>query len=224
MLKRFSSNIGPISQEEQIKLNQSRIFIAGCGGIGGYLVEYMSRAGVGHIVCADNDRFEESNQNRQILADSDSIGRKKAECAALRAAKIYPQIQIQALDIYLTSDNLPPLIEGAELAMDALDNIASRKALLEACRNANIPLVHGAAAGWLAQAAFVVPGSGLYDLLYSNSDTQRSTPGVLSFVVAAAASMQSALAIKYLCGRWDDIEGNLYIFDLQAMKMDTVKF
>ncbi|MCL2158299.1 MAG: ThiF family adenylyltransferase [Oscillospiraceae bacterium] len=223
MIKRFALNIGPISKEEQTKLNQSRVFIAGCGGIGGHLIECMNRMGVKHIVCADNDHFEESNLNRQILADLDSIGHSKARCAALRAAKIYPQTQIQALEIYLTPDNLPPLLEGADIAMDALDNIVSRKALFEACSMANIPLVHGAAAGWLAQAAFVSPGNRLYDILYP--DKQKSTPGVLPFAAAAAASMQSALAIKYLCGRClDDIENNLYIFDLQAMEMDTIKF
>jgi len=220
MNKQIELNIGPISKKEQARLNQSRIFIAGCGGIGGYLVEYMTRVGIGHIVCADNDRFEESNLNRQLLADSTTIGCSKAHCAAERVHKICPQTDIRGLDVYLNSDNLPGLIDGADIVMDALDNLPSRKILQEACFNAGIALAHGAAAGWRAQAAIVKPGMKLYDMLYSCE--QKPAEGILSFTAAAAASMQAALAVKYLCGR--HIENYLYILDLQTIEMDAIKF
>jgi molybdopterin/thiamine biosynthesis adenylyltransferase len=177
---------------------------------------------VGHVRLADGDRFEESNLNRQILSDASSIGKKKAECAAERALKIWPQADIRTLDIYLSPDNLPGLVEGADIVMDALDNIPSRKALCEACHKAGIMFAHGAASGWLAQAALLGPGCGLYDMLYA--DNQKPAGGILPFVAAVAASMQSALAAKYLCGRLEDIENNLYIFDLHTMEMDTIKF
>ncbi|MCL2814106.1 MAG: HesA/MoeB/ThiF family protein [Oscillospiraceae bacterium] len=220
--KSFELNTGPVPEQERQKLSQSRVFIAGCGGIGGYLLEYMTRAKVGHIIIADNDSFEESNLNRQILADSGNIGQKKVVCAVERALRICPQTDIQGLDVYLDSDNLCRLIGGADLVMDALDNIPSRKALCEACFKAGITLAHGAASGWLAQAAIVSPESRLYDVLYSDKNGQKPAGGVLPFTVAAAASMQSALALGYLCGGC--AENNLHIFDLHTMKMETIQF
>ena len=223
MENRFKLNIGPISGAEQLKLNQSRVFIAGCGGVGGYLLEYMTRLGVGHITCADCDRFEESNQNRQILCSSDTLGKKKAECAVGRVLEIWPQADIRGLDVYLAPENLPGLIGGFDLVMDALDNVPSRKALGDACFEAGIALAHGAASGWLAQAALAGPGRRLYDVLYEGAG--KPAPGILPFAAALAASMQAALAAKYLCSRrGDGTENRLHILDLQIMEMDSIEF
>jgi len=240
MDKRFEQNIGPISAREQAKLNRSKVFIAGCGGIGGYLLEHMVRAGIGSIICADGDRFEERDLNRQLLADESTLGLPKARCAAERARKIWPQIDIQGLDVYLDADNLSCLTGHADLVLDALDNAVSRKALAGACRETGTALAHGAVAGWRAQAALVRPGGPLYDILYATGATKQPE-GALPFAAAAAAAMQAALAVGYLCGREyselspvrggyaenggrEFIENELYIFDLRAMRMDIVKY
>lgn len=222
MENRFLRNIGPITEREQEKLTQSRIFIAGCGGIGGYLLEYMVRAGVGHIVCADNDRFEESNLNRQFLADSESIGQSKAECAAARARKIWPQADILGIDMRIDENSLVPLIATCDLVMDALDNVKSRKALFHACEAVGKTLAHGAVTGWLAQSALISPDKRLYELIYPKEQAECST-GVLSFAAASAAAMQASLAVQYLCGR-RNIEGILHIFNLQTMRTDKIEF
>lgn len=225
MEKRFEKNIGPISVSEQERLNNRKIFIAGCGGIGGYLLEYMARIGVGHIVCADKDVFDQSNLNRQILACEDSIGHKKATCAANRVRKIWPDCDVKGIDIEMTADNLPQLIEGADIVLDALDNAVSRKTLMYACRKAGVAMAHGAASGWKVQAAIVRPGKRLYELLYSE---QRQLDGVLSFAAAAAAALQAGLAVRYLTSSndaelsdWCDV---LHVLDLRGMGMDRVGF
>ena len=219
MEKRFERNMGAISAEEQTRLHRCKIFIAGCGGVGGMLLENMARLGVGHITCADSDVFEASNLNRQILALEQTLGQKKAACAAARVRQIWSACDIRAVYEKIDAQNLPRLIEGANLVLDTLDNAQGRLALAAACRDANIPLAHGAASGWQAQAAIIRPDKNLYDLLYLSG--QRQKDGVLPFAAAAAAAMQAALAANYLCGRHSDA---LYMLDLHAMRTETIAF
>ena len=79
MEQRFSRNIPTISEAEQSILRQKRVAIIGCGGLGGYLAEFMARVGVGAITVVDGDSFEETNLNRQNLSLPALIGRGKAE-------------------------------------------------------------------------------------------------------------------------------------------------
>ena len=219
-MKRFEKNLGPITIEEQEKLNKSKIFIAGCGGIGGYLLEHMTRVGVGQIVCADKDVFDESNLNRQLLATEETIGQKKALCAEKRVQKIWTNCNISGLDIEMNNENLPELIKDADLVLDALDNGNTRKMLMYACRKAGVVLAHAAASGSRVQAAIVQPGKELYEMLYTSG--QRQKDGVLPFTAATAASLQAGLAVKYLAkGCWDDA---LFVLDLFTMEMDTIWF
>jgi len=211
MDERFSRNIGALTKQEQQKLTNSRIFIAGCGGLGGYAIEYLSRAGVGHITCADDGCFETSDMNRQLLSDPSVIGRKKTDVARERWHGI------KAFDIHMDETNLPNLVSGCDLAVDALDNLKTRRSLFAACRQAGIPLIHGAVNGWYAQAAFVPPDGTLYDLLSPEAPAALS---VLSFAPGLAASMQAALAVRYLCG--GARQDGLHIFNLRTMQYEHI--
>ena len=73
-----------IKDEGVEKLKASKVLVIGLGGVGGYIVEALARAGVGCIGLVDNDTIKESNLNRQILATKDSIGKLKTEVAKER--------------------------------------------------------------------------------------------------------------------------------------------
>ncbi len=63
MKTRYKRNLYALSEDEQKKLSEKRVCIVGCGGLGGYLLEYLLRIGIGHITVIDGDCFEESNLN-----------------------------------------------------------------------------------------------------------------------------------------------------------------
>lgn len=217
--ERFSRNIGAISEREQERLSKSRVFIAGCGGIGGYVIEHLARMGAGHIICADSGQFEPSNLNRQILCDMQTLGCNKADIAVKRTALINPGTKARGVTAHLDEACLPDLIRGCDLAIDALDNAETRRFLAAACKAQNIPVIHAAVSGWLIQAAFVPPDSNLYELLYpENAKPVQS--GVLSFAPAAAASLQAAIAVRYLSGQ--PCEASLDIYDMQTMRHSRV--
>lgn len=197
---RYSRNIPALSEEECVLLRSQTVAVIGCGGLGGYLIEYLSRIGVGSIRCVDGDVFDESNLNRQLLSSVSRLGMSKAAAAAERVKEINPDVQVQAFPVFLDASNARELIAGCDVVLDALDNIDARKTLAKACANQKIPYVYGAIAGWVAQAAICMPGDNLMDKLYPE-DTVIRDKSVLSFTPALCAAMQVSLCVKLLANK-----------------------
>ena len=218
----FSRNLPTLTEAEQTALAEKRVFLAGCGGLGGFVSEFLVRAGVGHITAADCDRFSPTNRNRQLLSLESTEGRSKVRSAAARARDIHPGVDFRPVEARLDSENLPALLAGCELAMDALDNVPARLALEDACAAAGIPLVHGAVQGWAAQAAVALPGSGLLHTLYAGA-AGKTDSSVLSPVPAMCAAVQCAEAIKLLLGRPSELAGKLLLMDLRGMDFTVIE-
>ena len=209
---RYSRNIPALTREECALLRQKTVAVIGCGGLGGYLIEFLARIGVGAIRCVDGDSFEESNLNRQLLSTVDGLGTGKAAAAAERIREINPDIRVQAFPVFLDETNAGELIADCDAVVDALDNIPARKILANACNAKQIPYVYGAIAGWVAQAAICLPGEDLIDKLYPG-ETVIKDKSVLSFTPALCAAMQSSLCVKLLTGRPVE-SGKLHYVDL----------
>ena len=220
MEERYIRNLGALSEDECALLREKTVLVAGCGGLGGYLIEMLLRLGVGEIRAADGDRFEASNLNRQLLSAPALLGRSKAEAAAERAAAVNPDVRFVAVPEFVTEANVEALIRGCDAVLDALDNIASRKLLAKACAEAQIPMIHGAICGWTAQAAIVLPGDGMLDRIYPEGAALKSKAS-LSFTPPFCAALQTALCVRLLTGR--EVEaGRLYVADLLDMELESL--
>lgn len=201
-------------------MGQKRVLIVGCGGLGGNLISIFARIGVGNLRIVDGDVFEATNLNRQLFSEIPVLGRNKARVASDRLARINPDIAVDAVEAFLTEENAAALLQGCDIAVDALDNIPSRRLLAAACEKAGIPLVYGAISGWVAQSALSMPGDRLVEILYPEDVVVRDK-SVLSFTPALCASMQSALCIKYLTGRPVE-SGVIYYFDLLNQEFEII--
>ena len=220
METRYDRNIPALTEQECALLRTKKVAVIGCGGLGGYLIEYLSRIGIGAIRAVDGDVFDETNLNRQLLSDCAAIGNSKAEAAAARVRLVNPEITVEAIPVFLKEENAAELISGCEAVLDALDSIPARKTLARACAAAGIPYVYGSISGWIAQAGISMPGDGMMDILYPDS-TRIRDKSVLSFTPALCASMQAALCVKWLTGRSVDT-GTLYYFDLLNQEFETI--
>lgn len=209
---RYSRNIPALSSAECAALQKKTVAVIGCGGLGGYLIEYLTRIGVGSIRCVDGDVFEETNLNRQLLSSPSLLGASKATAAADRIREINPQVQAEALPIFLDASNARELIHGCDAVVDGLDNIPARRILAEACAAEHIPYIYGAISGWVAQAAVCMPDEDLISRLYPE-DTVITDKSVLSFTPALCASMQAALCVKLLTGKLNET-GVIHYADL----------
>ena len=165
---RYQRNRRTITQSGQRELFGSRVAVIGCGGLGGYVIEELARLGVGTIVAIDPDVFEEHNLNRQLLSTPANLGRAKVEAALRRVGEINPAVTLHPVENAFGPDNGAELLAGCRVVVDALDSIQVRLELAEACSVLNIPLVHGAIAGWSAHVATQFPGENTLQTIYSS--------------------------------------------------------
>ena len=220
---RHSRNIPALSESDMEKLAASKVLVIGCGGLGGNIIEYLARAGVGSLTVVDGDVFEESNLNRQILSTSENIGRKKAMAAAERIRAIDPSLEVTPVCEFLTEENAAALMADTDLVIDALDNAASRLVLEDAAAEAGLAIVHGAICGWDLQAMLVPAGSGLLHQMYPEGYSPASKTS-LSVTPAICAAIEASTAIRYLCGMEVPLERKLLIGSVADMSFDIISF
>lgn len=216
----YERNIPALTEVECKALKEKRVLVVGCGGLGGHLIDMLARIGVGAIRAVDGDVFEPSNLNRQLLSEVPLLGVSKARAAAARVSRVNPEVEIEAVEEYMSEANVRRLLLFCDVVLDALDNIQSRKILAAACAKAKIPYIYGAVNGWVAQAAISMPGDHLIETLYPE-DTILKDKSVLSFTPALCASMQVALCVKLLVGRSVQT-GTIYYFDLLNQEFETI--
>ena len=148
----FTSRTARLIGEDGVaRLKNSTVMILGLGGVGGYVLEGLARAGVGRFILADCDVFTESNLNRQILATRDTIGRKKTEVARERVNAIEPEAEAEVLtfDAFLDAATVPELFSRGDISfcVDAVDNVTAKIAAITEAKKRNIPVLTCAGTG-----------------------------------------------------------------------------
>lgn len=220
---RHSRNIPALSVEDMEKLAGSKVLVVGCGGLGGNIIEYLARVGVGALKVVDGDVFEASNLNRQILSTSENLGQSKAMAAAERVRAIDPEIDVTPVCEFLTKENASALMADADIVVDALDNAASRLVLEDAAAEAGLAIVHGAICAWDLQVMLVPPGSGLLHQMYPE-DYAPASKTSLPVTPAVCAAMEASLAILYLTSQKTALEKSMLIGSLKDMSFDIIRF
>jgi molybdopterin/thiamine biosynthesis adenylyltransferase len=199
--KRYEANAGTLGSNGQKRLLQSKVLVAGLGGLGGHVVEQLVRCGVGELVGVDADTFDETNLNRQLYSDINSIGLSKTEAARKRIAKINDAVEFYPLTREL-EDLEGNTYDGVDLIFDCLDGIPSRLHLQEMGERYSIPLVHGAIGGWFGQVAIVWPGSKLLSNVYGTKrEGIEKTLGNPPFTPAFVATLMVSEGVKLLLGK-----------------------
>ncbi|MEM5787660.1 MAG: HesA/MoeB/ThiF family protein [Syntrophobacteraceae bacterium] len=214
---RYLKNLTALTLSEQLRICGSAVFVCGCGGLGGTLVNLLSRAGTGFLRIADCDVFAPSNLNRQLLSDIHQMSRPKAETALDSIAAINPFVRVESRTVLLDQSNAESLVSGCDLVLDAMDNIAGRFALAEAAARLNIPFVHAAVAGWWGQVCTFPPGSRVsLSNIYGNrrvKEDAEDAVGVMGPAAAVIGSLQAFEALRILSGRQPSYANRLLYFD-----------
>ena len=221
-MKRYERNMTALTPEENDKLKHFKVCVIGCGGLGGYVIESLGRIGIGHITAVDGDVFDESNLNRQLLSSEDAIGKSKAETAKARMLSVNSNVNVDPIAEFITEDNCEKILKGHDLVIDALDNIKTRILIENETQRLEIPLIHGAIAGWHGQVSVIMPGKPFYGNIY-NEDTNKGIEtelGNLPFTAAVTASIQAAEAIKVLLKKGDTLAGKLFTIDLLSQEYE----
>lgn len=143
MLSNFKQRTEIIIGKKGIdKLNNAKVIVFGVGGVGGFAVEGLVRAGIGNITVVDFDIVDETNINRQIIALHSTIGMDKVELIKNRALDINPNLKITAYKMLYnetTSDFL--LNEDYDFVVDAIDMVKSKLHLIKACNQRGLKII-----------------------------------------------------------------------------------
>jgi molybdopterin/thiamine biosynthesis adenylyltransferase len=216
--RRYLRNAGSLGVAGQKSLLQAKALLIGAGGLGGTIALLLARMGLGSLVIADGDSFSESNLNRQALSLESNLGSKKVRVAQAEMAKINAATEVEVFEGFVAEKELSTLIRGVQAAIDALDNMPSRFRLEKACRDAGVPLVHGAVAGFTGQVTTIYPEDIGFRAFYGDP---RDTPekgvevelGNLPGIVSTIASLQVQEAIKVLTGLGRPLRNRLLFID-----------
>jgi len=223
---RYLKNFQAIDLARQIRLCSGKVFICGCGGLGGVLINLLARIGVGYLRFADGDVFAPSNLNRQWFCDVQHLSMPKAQVAAEGVQAINPLIEAEPFIGLVSEENVDELLEGMDLALDALDNLQGRFVLAQAARRRGIPFIHAAVAGWWGQLSTFLPESSL-DLqnIYGNKrsrDAAEDAMGVLGPTAAVIGSMEAMEAIRILSGGKPAYADQLLYYDGETGRLEIL--
>jgi sulfur-carrier protein adenylyltransferase/sulfurtransferase len=172
-----SRNIGWVTEWEQQKLRQSKIAIAGMGGVGGIHMLTLARLGIGRFSIADFDSFEIANFNRQMGASLRTLHQPKAASLAMLAREINPELVIDSFDSGLDDNNLEAFLDGASVYIDGLDFFVLdiRRKLFALARAKGIPAVTAAPIGMgTGYLVFTADGMSFQDYFGFGEDAQEN--------------------------------------------------
>lgn len=156
-----------VDENQQNKFKNAKIAVIGCGGIGGGAIEILARMGVGEINIIDEDDFDVSNLNRQLMSSIETLGQSKAESSKERVKLINPHTNINAFNEKLTENNLEIVLKDCDVIIDGLDNIYTRIIVSRYAKENNIPFIHGAIHGTLGQLSVFRENTKSYEELFA---------------------------------------------------------
>jgi len=123
-------------------LKSSHVAVFGIGGVGGFVVEALARAGVGTITLVDNDTVAPSNINRQIIALHSTVGRLKTDVMAERICDINPNATVIKKQVFFLPDTSKEFdFSTYDYVVDAIDTVTGKIELAVRCKEAAAPII-----------------------------------------------------------------------------------
>ena len=130
------------------KLKNTNILVVGCGGIGGYICEFLVRTGIENLTIIDFDKVELSNKNRQIIALNSTMGKQKVDVLKDRLLDINENAKVIAINERFNEGLLNKLdLTKFDYVIDAIDDVRNKVLLIKECFNKNIFCISAMGAG-----------------------------------------------------------------------------
>ena len=130
------------------KLNNSKVLLFGLGGVGSYTFEALIRAGIKNITVVDNDRYSETNLNRQLYATISTVNKLKTEVAIERAKEINPDISVKTINRFVLQGNIDDIdFSLYDYVVDAIDTVSAKLEIAKKCNEKGIKLISSMGTG-----------------------------------------------------------------------------
>ena len=124
------------------RLKSAHVIVFGIGGVGGYAVEALARAGVGHISLVDHDQVSITNLNRQLLATHDTVGQDKVDVAKSRIRSIDPTVAVTVHKTFYLQETADAFdFSQYDYVVDAIDTVSGKLAIIARAKEAGVPVI-----------------------------------------------------------------------------------
>ncbi len=206
------------SEEEQEILRTTPIVIIGCGGLGGTIIEQFVRAGFEELTIVDQDVFDETNLNRQVRSNLDTVGKSKVKITKSAMEQINPNINITDYDLTIDEKNISKILKGNKILVDAVDNVYTRVLISREAKQQGMVFVHSAVEKTMGQLSVFEPNSVSYEELFRLKSVDKALdddvknyllsisakkPQVLGVTPSIFGSLQVNETIKYILNKKD---------------------
>ena len=222
--------IPEVGIEGQQKIKNAKVLLIGAGGLGSPVSMYLAAAGVGKLGIVDFDTVSYSNLQRQVIFNTDDVGKHKAETVKKKLNDINPNTEIETYNTKLTKENALEIIKGYDIIADGTDNFASRYLINDACVLLGKPDVYASILIFEGQVSVFDSGSGpCYRCLFPVPPAPGEIPsceegGVLGVLPGIIGSIQANEVIKYIIGKGELLKGRLLMLDALKMKFKELRF
>ncbi len=230
MVDRYSRHlimpqVGSVGQRQII---ESSALIIGAGGLGSPVALYLALAGMGKIGIVDFDVVDRSNLQRQILHQTDDIGKPKVQSARETLEAHNPNVNVVTHEEPITSENAFEIISQYDMVVNGADNFATRYLVNDACYLLKKPLIDGSILMFDGQATTYLPGKGCYRCLYPAPPPPGLVPscaeaGVLGAMCATIGSIQATEVLKLVLQVGEPLVNRLLLYDALALEFRIVK-
>ena len=147
-MSKFERTIALFGEENFKKLQSAKVLVFGIGGVGGYTVEALARAGIENFCLVDGDDVAESNINRQIIATTKTLGMPKVEVMKERILEINPSAKVETKKMFYLSGNSNEIdFEKFDYIIDAIDTITAKLDIIQKAKNLGKNIISAMGAG-----------------------------------------------------------------------------
>jgi hypothetical protein len=184
----FCRNLGLVTAEEQQKLRNSRVAVAGLGGVGGVALLTFARMGIGKFSLADFDRFGLANMNRQAGAACSTIGRPKLDVMAERVRDINPTADLRLFPQGVRADNVDAFLADVDVVLDSVDffSIDARTLIHQRARALGKTVLFSAPLGFSATLHVFPPEGMSFERYFDVREGMSKFERLIAFAVGLA--------------------------------------
>ena len=145
---KFSRTEMLIGEDGMEKLKDAKVAVFGLGGVGSFVCEGLARSGLGNFILVDFDKVDESNINRQLIATEKTIGKYKVDLMKERILEINPDANVEThREFYMTDSETDIITEDLSYAVDCVDTIMAKIAIICDCDAIDVPVISAMGAG-----------------------------------------------------------------------------
>ncbi|MBW8059612.1 MAG: molybdopterin-synthase adenylyltransferase MoeB [Solirubrobacterales bacterium] len=218
-----------VGVEGQLKLLDAKVLLVGAGGLGAPAALYLAAAGIGRLGLVDDDVVDASNLQRQVIHNTERIGRPKTESARLTVEALNPDVDVVEHRTRLDASNILEILEGYDVIVDGADNFPTRYLLNDASVRLRKPVVSASILSFDGQISTFVPFEGpCYRCLYPTPPPAELAPscsanGVLGVMAGTMGLLQANDALKLVLGIGEPLIGRLLLFEALGTRFTELK-